>query len=236
MTKATDGAVGRVADGSASPLTAARRAPPRIGDVLRDAGAVAIPAALDEASCARLIADMRTMTAAETRPISPETMRRERDPEFVQSQTLLPSPSAHAVVSQVIAEQLVGLTGFFAQPLELNAELHFLIYAPGGFIRPHCDVLEGEYVLEKIRERVVVFTLFLNGAAGPGTDTFTGGDFVLHPRAEHRVVIPCVAGMLVAFRAEVVHSVREVTAGSRYAVTGWLRTPRSAAEALIPAG
>jgi predicted 2-oxoglutarate/Fe(II)-dependent dioxygenase YbiX len=36
-------------------------------------------------------------------------------------------------------------------------------------------------------------------------------------------------GMLVAFRAEVVHSVREITAGNRYAVTGWLRARRGAA-------
>lgn len=210
-------------------------APPRIADVLREAGALAVPAALDRAGCARLIAEMQAMTAAETRPISPETMRRERDPDFVRSQTLLPTASAHAAVSRVIADQLPGLAHFFGRALELNRELHFLIYGPGGFIRPHCDVLEGEHVLEKIRERVVVFTLFLNGADGPGEDTFTGGDFVLHPSAEHRVVIPCVPGMLVAFRAEVVHSVREVTGGSRYAVTGWLRTPR-AEGAATPAG
>src|SRR5205807_7808712 len=96
------------------------------------------------------------MPGADTRPISPETMRREPDPEFVRSRTLAPSPSAHALIAQAIADRLPALTGFFGRALELNPELHFLIYRPGGFIRPHCDVLEGEHVLEKIRERVVV--------------------------------------------------------------------------------
>ena len=201
---------------------------PSIADVLRDAGATAVSRALEPAACARLIGEMRRMPAADTRPISPETMRREPDPEFVRSQTLAPSPSAHALVTRAIADRLPALAGFFGRALELNPELHFLIYRQGGFIRPHCDVLEGEHVLEKIRERVVVFTLFLNGADGPGTDTFEGGDFVLHPSAAWRLAIPCVPGMLVAFRAEVVHSVREVRAGSRYAVTGWLRAAAGA--------
>jgi predicted 2-oxoglutarate/Fe(II)-dependent dioxygenase YbiX len=80
-------------------------------------------------------------------------------------------------------------------------------------------------VLEKISERVVVFTLFLNGAGGPGTHTFTGGEFVLHPWADRRLVLPCAPGILVAFRADLVHSVRAVTAGTRHAVTGWFRDP-----------
>ena len=85
------------------------------------------------------------------------------------------------LIERAIARQLPGLTAFFGRALELNPELHFLTYRAGGFIRPHRDVLEGDHVLEKIRERVVVFTLFLNGADGPGADTFGGGDFVLHP-------------------------------------------------------
>jgi predicted 2-oxoglutarate/Fe(II)-dependent dioxygenase YbiX len=225
------GPAGNTADGPARhPASAGTTgSPPRIAEVLRDAGAIALPGALDTESCARLIREMLQMAGGETRPISPETMEREHDPDFVQSRTLVPSPAAQAAVEQMIARELPGLAAFFGRPLELNPELHFLTYRPGGFIRPHRDVLEGDHVLEKIRERVVVFTLFLNGAAGPGTDTFGGGDFVLHPDAERRVVIPCVAGMLVAFRAEVVHSVREVKTGTRFAVTGWLRAPRHAA-------
>jgi predicted 2-oxoglutarate/Fe(II)-dependent dioxygenase YbiX len=206
----------------------AQAASRRIAEVLHYAGAIAVPGALDPRICAGLIGEMREMPARVTSPISPETMKREHDPSFVRSKTLVPSPFAQAVVELAIARHTASLAAFFARPLELNTELHFLTYGPGGFIKPHCDLLEGDHVLEKIRERVVVFTLFLNGAAGPGRDTFEGGDFVLHPSAAERIVIPCVPGMLIAFRAEVVHSVREVTAGSRHAVTGWFRAPHRA--------
>jgi predicted 2-oxoglutarate/Fe(II)-dependent dioxygenase YbiX len=228
LTGARSGPAAHTADGPASPPASAPTtgSPPTIAEVLRDAGAIAVPGALDTRGCARLIAEMLRMTGAETRPISPETMEREHDPEFVRSRTLVPSAAAQATVERAIALQLPGLTGFFGRALELNPELHFLTYGAGGFIRPHRDVLEGDHVLEKIRERVVVFTLFLNGAEGPGAHRFGGGDFVLHPDAERRLVIPSVPGMLLAFRAEVVHSVREVRSGARHAVSGWLRAPR----------
>lgn len=203
--------------------------PPRIAQVLHEAGAIAIPGALDARICAGLIGEMQKMPAAATRPISPESMEREHDPEFVQSETLVPSPFAQALLELAMAHHLPALTRFFRRPLELNRELHFLAYGPGGYIRPHRDVLDGDGVLEKIRERTVIFTLLLNGAEGPGADTFEGGDFVLHPSAEQRIVIPCVPGLLVAFRADVIHSVRAVRTGARYAVTGWFRAPRDGA-------
>jgi hypothetical protein len=31
--------------------------------------------------------------------------------------------------------------------------------------------------------------------------------------------------MLLAFRGDLVHSVREITAGTRYSVSGWFREP-----------
>jgi predicted 2-oxoglutarate/Fe(II)-dependent dioxygenase YbiX len=207
-------------------LSQPANAPRSCGEVLRDAGALAIPRVLEPRMCAGLIGEMRDSPALVTRPISPETMRREHFPEFVRSKTVAASPLAHAVVELALAHQLSRLERFFRRPLELNSELHFLTYEPGGFIRPHRDLMDGDGVLEKIRERVVVFTLFLNGADGPDGATFEGGEFVLHPRSDLRLVITCRPGILVAFRADVAHSVRSVTAGMRHAVSGWFRAPR----------
>jgi predicted 2-oxoglutarate/Fe(II)-dependent dioxygenase YbiX len=194
-------------------------------DVLRAAGAIVIPGAVDQRICAGLIDDLQTRPAVVTRPISPTTMTREPDPEFVQSKTVAPSPFSQALVEFALEHHRSELQRFFGRPLELNPELHFVTYGPGGFIRPHRDVMDGEGVLETIRERIVVFTLFLNGAAGPDGHEYEGGDFVLHPSADRRLVLPCMAGMLVAFRADVAHSVRAVSAGTRHAVTGWFRKP-----------
>ena len=87
--------------------------------------------------------------------------------------------------------------------------------------------MHGPGVLEKISERVVLFTLFLNGADGPEGHSFVGGEFVLHPDSTRRLALTCAPGVLLAFRADLVHSVREVTAGTRHSVAGWLRSPRS---------
>ena len=213
------GASAGAAPPAAGSLAAASTPAGRVAEVLRDAGAIAIPGALEAARCAHLIAEMRTMAAVETRPISPETMRREHDPEFVQSQTLVPTPCAHAAVTSVICERLSTLEGFFDEPLELNSELHFLIYGPGGFIRPHCDVLDGEHVLEKIRERLVVFTIFLN-------DDFEGGELALLPGFPRPpLVVDASPGTMVAFPSDLAHAVRTVTAGRRHSITGWFRAP-----------
>ena len=90
-------------------------------------------------------------------------MRREHDPGFALSETLHASPFAQSLVELILACHVPRLEAFFGQPLELNTELHFLTYEQGGFIRPHRDVMHGDGVLEKISERVVLFTLFLNG-------------------------------------------------------------------------
>jgi predicted 2-oxoglutarate/Fe(II)-dependent dioxygenase YbiX len=170
---------------------------------------------------------MRVSPAVATRPISPETMEREHDPEFVRSKTVAASRHAHAAVELVLAHHLPTLERFFQRSLEWNPELHFLTYERGDFINPHVDVMDGAGVLEKIRERVVVFTLFLNGAEGPGGHVFEGGEFVLHPGEDRRLVVTCRPGILLAFRADLGHSVRAVTAGTRHAVSGWFRAARS---------
>jgi predicted 2-oxoglutarate/Fe(II)-dependent dioxygenase YbiX len=202
------------------------RAPRTCADALRGAGALAIPRAIDERICAGLIDAMNDSPAAATRPISPQTMQREHDRAFVRSATVAASPFAHAIVELALAHHRPRLEHFFGRPLELNPELHFLTYAPGGFIRPHVDVMEGDGVLEKIRERLVVFTLFLNGAERPEGHTFAGGEFVLHPAPDRDLVLTCKPGILVAFKAALAHSVRPVSAGTRHAVSGWFRAPR----------
>lgn len=195
--------------------------------LLAEIGALAIPRAIDARTCGGLIRELRACAAHPTRPISGETMQREYHPDFALSKTLEPSPCAQSLVEHIVARQLARMQAFFARPLELSSELHFLTYEQGGFIGPHRDVMHGDGVLEKISERVVLFTLFLNGPEGPAGHRFLGGEFVLHPDPERRVVLTCAAGTLLAFKAELVHSVRVITAGTRHSVAGWFRSPRS---------
>jgi predicted 2-oxoglutarate/Fe(II)-dependent dioxygenase YbiX len=197
-------------------------------ELLAEIGALAIPSAVDPRTCGGLIREMRSSPAFATRPISGETMQREYHPDFALSKTLEASPFAQSLVELILAQHLARLQAFFGQPLELSPELHFLTYEQGGFIGPHRDVMHGDGVLEKISERVVLFTLFLNGPEGPEGHSFDGGEFVLHPESSRRLALTCAPGVLLAFRAELVHSVRVVTAGTRHSVAGWLRAPQAA--------
>jgi predicted 2-oxoglutarate/Fe(II)-dependent dioxygenase YbiX len=192
--------------------------------LLAEVGAVAIPRALDTRICSALMLDIDASPGDPTTMISDEDLNR-RNWEGAQSTTVHGSPFAQALVELVLAHQLRRLEKFFERPLEWNKEFHFLVYEQGGFIRPHRDVMEGGEVLEKIRERVVLFSLFLNGRDGPEGEAYEGGEFMLHPTPERDLVLSCKAGLLLAFRADLVHSVREITAGTRYSVSGWFREP-----------
>lgn len=125
-------------------------------EVLSEVGALAIPRALDTRICAGLIREMKSSPATPTRPISPETMEREHFPDFVRSKTGEGSPFARAIVELALARHLPRLRAHFQRPLEWNTELHFLTYEKGDFIGPHCDVMDGDAVLEDPRADLVV--------------------------------------------------------------------------------
>jgi predicted 2-oxoglutarate/Fe(II)-dependent dioxygenase YbiX len=85
-------------------------------------------------------------------------------------------------------------------------------------IRPTVDT-DSPSLPKKIRERLVVFTIFLN-------DDFEGGEFALLPGFPRPpLVVHASPGTMVAFPADLAHAVRTVTAGRRHSITGWFRAP-----------
>jgi predicted 2-oxoglutarate/Fe(II)-dependent dioxygenase YbiX len=201
------------------------RRPASGADLLREVGALAIPRAADRETCSRLIGDLAASPRTPTSMTSEVTFEAEVYPDYARSKTVAASPLALQLVEGVLAAQLAKLEGFFGRSLEWNSEIHFLTYEEGDFIRPHCDLLEGEGVPQRIRERVGLFSLFVNGCDGPDGDGYEGGEFVLHPERGRRLTVRCKAGMLLAFRPELVHAVQPVLAGRRHAVAGWFREP-----------
>jgi|GEM_PF-6873642 len=192
-------------------------------DVLREIGVVAIPRAVDQRICSGLIRDMSASASAATTMISERTMERELMPSFARSTTVEGSPLAQATIELVLAFHRPRLEEFFQAPLDWNREIHFLTYNEGDFIVPHCDVVDGEGVLGKVRERLALFSIFLNGRGSPPDETFAGGEFVLHPSPERDLAVTCQAGTLIAFKSNLVHSVRPIVKGVRHSVAGWFR-------------
>ena len=79
-----------------------------------------------------------------------------------------------------------------------------------------------------MRDRLVSVVLFLNDETDePGTDSYTGGSFIIYgilddPRFENRgFKVQGAEGTLVAFRSEKFHEVTPVTSGARFTVVSW---------------
>jgi predicted 2-oxoglutarate/Fe(II)-dependent dioxygenase YbiX len=194
---------------------------------LRELGATAIPEVLSADSRATLLGALASAPGEPTAPYSPATMQRERDPSFVSSLTSFGTSEMRRLVEDAVDAVLPRLERFWERPLELNPELHFLTYRTGGYIRPHKDVIVPTLDAHasrvappaKIRERLVVFSIFLN-------DDFEGGEFSLVPGFPvPPYLVEARPGTMLAFRSDLGHGVRTVTAGTRYSVTGWLRAP-----------
>jgi SM-20-related protein len=101
----------------------------------------------------------------------------------------------------------------------------FLVYRPGDFFRRHRDSSADPGAGEAATGRKVSAVAFLNGAEGE--DGYGGGALVFYgllddPRGE-QVGFPLTpeAGLLVAFRSDVIHEVTPVTHGERCTVVSW---------------
>ncbi len=105
----------------------------------------------------------------------------------------------------------------------------FLIYKGGDFFLPHQDSQTDPDASTCVRERRVSVAIFLNGEAQkPKQDFYGGGSLTFYglidddPRWK-----PCgfgligEAGMLIAFRSDVMHEVTPVTHGARYTIVTW---------------
>ena len=196
-------------------------------ELLNEIGTLALPGVLDERARGTIRSELEADPGESTEPYSPETMTRQLDPEFAKSRTSWGTPEARRLVTAAIEVRLPWLEEFWRQRLELNPELHFLTYDVGDYIRPHKDVMRPAIdtdspsveLLQKIRERLVVFTIFLN-------EDFEGGEFALLPGFPRPpLVVQASPGTMVAFPSDLAHAVRTVTAGRRHSITGWFRAP-----------
>jgi predicted 2-oxoglutarate/Fe(II)-dependent dioxygenase YbiX len=118
------------------------------------------------------------------------------------------------------------LEAHFAMPLTRNERPHFLHYLPGDFFRPHADWVQAPIY----EERRVSLILFLNDHQPGPSPAFEGGRlsfFVPHPHEPGKmqgIPIRPQAGLLLAFRSDLVHEVGQITAGERFSVVTWLAT------------
>jgi SM-20-related protein len=101
-----------------------------------------------------------------------------------------------------------------------------LMYPAGGFYEPHTDGARGEAL--PLSHRRVSIVLFLNQMRDdPGPDEYSGGALTLYGLVDDPAwrrfgfALDAPAGLLLAFRSDIVHEVTPVTAGNRFTLVDW---------------
>ncbi len=118
--------------------------------------------------------------------------------------------------------------------IELKAcqNLLFYRYKEGSFFGVHRDSCDRPLAPEFLRQRRVSTIIFLNQRTEePDVDSslpsYCGGSLAFYGLIDNPhwqncgIPVPSQPGMLVAFRSDLLHEVKKVTAGIRYTIVSW---------------
>jgi SM-20-related protein len=202
-------------------------------DLLARLGVLTMPGFLDPATCNAVRSEMLESAGA----AATVTMHLERD-ELAERYRRTTIAQVSDPTASLIERKLLGirdsLAESFSRPLGACERPQFLVYKEGDYIRPHSDGSADEQAPEWLRKRSVATVVFLNDESErEEPDTFGGGTLNFYgllsddPRGRS-VALPVTpeAGLLVAFTADTVHGVSEVTRGERCTVVSWFSSAR----------
>lgn len=164
--------------------------------------------------------------------------------EYVKSSELIPAPvyeepipgqtarktsevEVPYEIKRELADRVYEQLGFLNQAFNCQATqiqmMQVLRYDVGDYFRPHRDW--GPELEQVTSRRLISFVLFINTPDDPEFG-YSGGELVFHlpQRNGMTVGLPLQpeAGLLIAFDPLLMHEVREITAGVRLSVAGWL--------------
>jgi predicted 2-oxoglutarate/Fe(II)-dependent dioxygenase YbiX len=196
-------------------------------------GVQVIPDFLDRDTCERMSKEM--IEASGDRATVTVELTQDELAERYRSTTI--ADVSDDTVSE-LRDRLLELEGDLERTfgLELDGceKPQFLLYGEGDFIRPHSDGSHDDEAPDWLKNRAVATVVFLNDQSDEDAPrTFAGGSLnfldLLSDESRGRSVglpIAPTAGLLVAFRADVVHEVTEVTRGDRCTAVSWFASPQ----------
>jgi SM-20-related protein len=142
------------------------------------------------------------------------------------------SPVASQLVQQRLLLEAPAVERHFSVELDGCERPQFLLYREGDFIGRHSDGAQEAEAPALFRRRAISAVVFLNdqsddaGVAG----AFAGGGLTFYglladdPRGK-AIGLPIrgAAGLLVAFKTDLVHEVTPVISGERYTAVTWYK-------------
>jgi predicted 2-oxoglutarate/Fe(II)-dependent dioxygenase YbiX len=148
------------------------------------------------------------------------------DPDFRSVRRADISDSSRASLRRQFADLLPQVSGHFGLDLSGSHEPQSLVYRKGDFHQPHRDATTDEAVPAAYRLNKVAAVLFVN-TEGEGLEPafYQGGSLAFYgllpdpPWNAVGMPITGVAGVLVAFPAELPHEVRVVARGERLVIS-----------------
>jgi predicted 2-oxoglutarate/Fe(II)-dependent dioxygenase YbiX len=181
---------------------------------------------LDRGACGALVQELR---AAEGTPATVlDRAESVLDPQARRTTVSRVSPATFAETSARLEALRPRVERHFGCQLRGHERPQFLSYREGDYFRPHRDAVGSADYPANIDPRHVSVVLFLNEQTEDGPDdTYWGGWLTFYgllgdQRAARRgLPLAAPPGLLIAFRADVVHEVRPVTRGRRYSVVSW---------------
>lgn len=158
------------------------------------------------------------------------TIGKERtiDPRIRSARWRKACPETRLLVNSRLEELRPILARHFSLALSGLEHVQFLCYSTGDFYRAHQDVSDEKDAPTVMRDRKVSVVVFLNATAEQATPSAYGGGsltfYGLIPDSRWQSVgfgLEGEAGLLVAFRSDLVHEVTPVTHGERYTLVSW---------------
>jgi SM-20-related protein len=193
----------------------------------RDLGLFIAPGFLEPAFCNELRAQLSQIPSQETAIIGDQTSDSGVSDQSVRKagRIDLKGP-VRTQMRQHLLELMPTLQDHFKLDLTGCQGPEFLRYEAGAFYLVHRDGSAGGP--KQTAHRRVSAVLFLNTQSKePAPDAYGGGSLAFYGLLEgsqwEKVGLPMEgeAGLLVAFRSEVLHEVQPITFGQRYTVVSW---------------
>ena len=181
---------------------------------------------LSSAECAQLQAEIRVASGA------PATVAEKHagdtvDDAYRRTKQAKVSDDTVARISGQLLAAAPALATHFGRDLAGVQPPQFLLYREGDFFRPHPDSSDKPGSADYVKQRSVSAVVFVNGGSVEDGG-YTGGALEFYglmddSSSSESVGLPLDGepGLLVAFPAELVHSVQPVTAGERYTIVSW---------------
>lgn len=179
---------------------------------------------LDSETCSSISSEVRTSPGFPARIYVSGSSG--PDESFRKTTSVRPTEETISFVEECLKEQTSTIAAHFNLALTGCERPQFLLYREGDFFVRHQDVDTDQIDYDHLRIRKVSIVIFLNnGSTDEVEDTFGGGLLAFRQeRGNHEPLtyqLVGEAGLLVAFKADMIHEVTPVTHGERLTIVSW---------------